>query len=233
MTTLTVDARFCGPPGCANGGYAAGLMAQHSPVKVRIRLERPVPVQVPLELERVEGGGLTLMHAGLVLARGQPADFELDVPAAPSYLQALEASRHFPGFSEHPCPGCFVCGTQRARGDGLRIFAGRYADDDRVAAPWVPDAGLSDGQGKVRPEFMSAVLDCPGAFARAGVVPMLLGEFAAHIDRCVHVDEPCVVIGWQIRLSGRKFEVGTALFDEDLELCARARATWIELKPGQ
>jgi hypothetical protein len=126
-----------------------------------------------------------------------------------------------------------VCGTERARGDGLRIFAGRYGDDERVAAPWVPDAELSDGAGKVRPEFMSAVLDCPGAFARPGVVPMLLGEFAAHIDRCVHVDEPCVVIGWQISLRGRKFEAGTALFDEDLELCARARATWIELKPAR
>ncbi|HEY2417561.1 MAG TPA: hypothetical protein VGH84_06550 [Steroidobacteraceae bacterium] len=232
MTTLTVDSRFCGPPGTANGGYAAGLMAQQSAEKVRIRLERPIPVDVPLELERIDGA-LTLTHAGLVLARGHAADLELDVPAAPSYLQALEASRHFPGFSEHPCPGCFVCGTERARGDGLRIFAGRYGDDERVAAPWVPDAELSDGAGKVRPEFMSAVLDCPGAFARAGVVPMLLGEFAAHIDRCVHVDEPCVVIGWQISLRGRKFEAGTALFDEDLELCARARATWIELKPAR
>ena len=51
MTTLTVDPRFCGPPGTANGGYAAGLMAQRAAVKVRIRLERPIPVQVPLELE--------------------------------------------------------------------------------------------------------------------------------------------------------------------------------------
>jgi hypothetical protein len=83
----------------------------------------------------------------------------------------------------------------------------------------------------VRPEFISAALDCPGAFAaRDDIAHMLLGEFTAHIDRCVHIDEPCVVIGWKIRASGRKFEVGTALFDEDGELCARARALWIELK---
>lgn len=233
MTSLTIDSRFCGPPGCVNGGYAAGLMAQHSAARVRIRLERPIPVQVPLELEVTAGGGLRLTHLGVVLARAQPTDFELDVPAAPSYLEALEASRHFSGFTQHPYPGCFVCGTQRQRGDGLRIFAGRLGDGDgdRVAAPWVPDTALSDGEGKVRPEFMSAALDCPGAFAaRNDMVPMLLGEFTAHIDRCVHIDEPCVVIGWRIQVSGRKFEVGTALFDEDCELCARARAVWIELK---
>jgi hypothetical protein len=231
MSSLTIDARFCGPPGCANGGYVAGLMAQHSQQRVRIRLERPIPLQVALELDLIADGGLELTHLGLRLARGQPTDFELEVPAAPSYLEALEASRHFSGFTQHPAPGCFVCGTQRQRGDGLRIFAGRLGDNDTVAAPWVPDAALSDAEGKVKPEFMSAALDCPGAFAtRSDLVPMLLGEFTAHIDRCVHIDEPCVLIGWRIRISGRKYEVGTALFDEKGELCARARALWIELK---
>jgi hypothetical protein len=57
---------------------------------------------------------------------------------------------------------------------------------------------------------------------------MLLGEYTAHVDRRVHVDEPCVVIGWRIATSGRKHEVGTALFDEDGELCAQAHALWIE-----
>jgi hypothetical protein len=233
MSSFTVDQRFCGPPGCANGGYVAGLMAQRSDARVRIRLERPIPLQVALELKATEDGGLELTHLGAVLARAQPVDFELQVPAAPSYLQALEASRHFVGFTRHLFPGCFVCGTERARGDGMRIFAGRHAGGDLVAAPWVADVALSDGEGKVRPEFISAALDCPGAFAaREDIVPMLLGEFAAHIDRCVHIDEPCVIVGWRIGVSGRKYEVGTALFDEDGELCARARALWIELKPA-
>jgi hypothetical protein len=39
-----------------------------------------------------------------------------------------------------------------------------------------------------------------------------------------------VVIGWRIAVNGRKYEVGTALFDEDGELCGRARALWIEPK---
>ena len=100
-----------------------------------------------------------------------------------------------------------------------------------VAAPWVPDASLGHDDGKVAPEFMWAALDCPGYFAaRDDGVPMLLGEFTAHLDRRVHIDEPCVLIGWKISVSGRKYEVGTALFDEDGELCGRARALWIEPK---
>lgn len=62
---------------------------------------------------------------------------------------------------------------------------------------------------------------------------MLLGEFTAHVDRRVHVDEPCVIIGWRINVSGRKYEVGTALFDEDGDLCAKACALWVEPRlPG-
>ena len=53
-----------------------------------------------------------------------PAALELQPPRAPHYLEAVEASRRYAGFAQHRFPGCFVCGTLRARGDGLRIFAG-------------------------------------------------------------------------------------------------------------
>jgi hypothetical protein len=235
MPSFTVDARFCGPPGCANGGYLAGLMAIHAPGRVRIRLEQPIPLGVPLELNAADSGDLELTHAGMLLARALPAaDFSLEVPEAPSYLAALDASRHFVGFTNHLYPGCFVCGTARARGDGLRVFAGRWGAATQVVAPWVADATLGDDDGKVRPEFISAALDCPGAFAaRDDMGQMLLGEFTAHIDRRVHVDEPCVILGWRIAARGRKFEVGTALFDQGGELCARARGVWIELRANR
>jgi hypothetical protein len=229
MPSLVVEQRFCGPPGCANGGYAAGLIMRHAAERVCVRLERAIPLQTQLELKAAPEGLLELWHAGQVLARARPAALQLEVPAAPSYLEALEASRQFAGFTRHAYPGCFVCGPERRRGDGLRIFAGRHKGDALVAAPWIADASLSDGAGKVRPEFMSAALDCPGYFAARSDAPqMLLGQFTAHIDRCVHIDEPCVVIGWKLGASGRKYEVGTALFDEDGEQCARARAVWIE-----
>jgi len=159
-----------------------------------------------------------------------PDQLALEVPRAPDYLSAMDASRRYAGFADHTFPGCFVCGPGRARGDGLRIFAGPCADNaGMVAAPWVPDAALGLADGKVCPEFMWAALDCPGYFAArndGGI--MFLGEFTAHVDRRVHVDEPCVLIGWPISHQGRKYQVGTALFDEDGELCARALATWVE-----
>jgi hypothetical protein len=233
VPSLTVDERFCGPPGYANGGYFAGLLAQLSKDLVRVRIARPIPLQVPLEVRSDDEGALELVCDGAILARAEPVALDLAVPQPPDYLRALDASRHFIGFGRHAFPACFVCGTDRARGDGLRIFAGELSGHAQVAATWVPDVSLSAGDGKVRPEFMSAALDCPGYFAaRSDGVPMLLGEFTAHVDRCVHIDEPCIVVGWRIAASGRKYEVGTALFDYDGDLCARARALWIEPKPA-
>jgi len=231
MSQFVIDARFCGPPGCANGGYFAGLVAQHAASQLRVRLMRPVPLTAALTLLIDRDGGCTVTHEQQTIATAAPTTLDLAVPPAPDYLQVLEASRRFIGFERHAFPACFVCGPERARGDGLRIFAGAVAGSELVAAPWVADGSLADRDGKVRPEFMSAALDCPGYFAaRSDGVPMLLGEFTAHVDRCVHVDEPCTVIGWRLGTRGRKHEVGTALFDEDGELCARARALWIEPK---
>ena len=247
MQLLTVAPRFCGPPGTGNGGYASGLFAQHAYETVRVRLKRPVPLSAPLEVVTREGGRLELLHDSAVVATAEPATLDLAVPRAPDYMAAIEASRHYVGFHGHAFPRCFVCGPERTRGDGLRIFAGpcvapnppgttgvthaHSVPREMVAAPWVPELALGLHDGKVRPEFMWAALDCPGYFAaRADGVAMLLGEFTAHVDRRVHVDEPCVIIGWRITVTGRKYEVGTALFDEDGELCARARAIWIEPK---
>ncbi len=233
VTRLTVDARFCGPPGCANGGYLAGLLARCSALLLRVRLERPTPLQVPLEVTVGQDGALRLEHAGVLYASALPTRLELEIPPAVSYRDALEASRHFSGFTRHAFPRSFVCGTERARGDGLRIFAGPVPSREVVAAPWVADPSLAGGDGKVLPEFMGAALDCPGYYAaRDDAVPMLLGEFTTHLDRCVHVDEPCVIVGWRIRISGRKYEVGSALFDGSGELCARARAVWLEPRPA-
>jgi hypothetical protein len=228
VQTLIVDDRFCGPPGAANGGYLAGLLARCAGAPVRVRLMKSVPLATALAVIETNDG-LELRRGDEPLVRAEPAELELTAPAAPDYLQALEASRHYLGFTRHAYPSCFVCGINRARGDGLRIFAGPVATRQLVAAPWVPSSSLDRGDGRVQPEFMWAALDCPGYFAaREDAVPMLLGEFCAHVDRCVHVDEPCVVIGWRLADEGRKHTVGTALFDEDGELCARAQAVWIE-----
>ena len=71
----------------------------------------------------------------------------LDVPAAPEYLQAVEASRHYAGFRYHRFPTCFVCGTQRTRGDGMRGGPGRLlAPHVRVVGANGNDDGDDDGR---------------------------------------------------------------------------------------
>jgi len=229
MRTLTIAIRFRGPPESSNGGYFAGLVATLASRTVSVRLLKPPPLDTELIVGELEDGGVRVLHGEEPIGEAHPAGLSLTAPSAPDYLEAVEASRHYAGFRHHRFPGCFVCGTQRARGDGLRIFAGPISERGLVAAPWVPDASLDAGDGKVRAEFMSAALDCPGYYA---VAPddrmMLLAEFTAHVDRRVHIGESCTLVGWRMGGSGRKLEAGTALFDGKGELCGRARALWIE-----
>lgn len=228
--TLSIARRFCGPPASANGGYFCGLVSALSQDTRTVRLLKPPPLDTSLDVVELPDGVIAIQHGEVAIAQSRPASLQLDPPVPPSYIEAMDASLRYAGFTEHPFPTCFVCGTQRTRGDGLRVFAGPVTGREVVAAPWVPDASLDGGDGKVRAEFMSAAMDCPGCFAanKSGRGLWLLGEFTAHVDRRVHIDEPCRVVGWHISSKGRKHEAGTALFDEDGELCGRAKAVWIE-----
>ena len=230
MATLTIAARFCGPAASANGGYFAGSVAILAARTVTVRLRQPPPLDTALAVSEVgRRRSLQVRHVLELIGEARPATLSLEIPRRPHYLEAVEASRRYAGFRYHRFPSCFVCGTARARGDGMRIFAGALPELGLVAAPWVPDASLDRGDGKVRPEFMSAALDCPGYYAVAPDDRMLLlAEFTAHVDRLVHVGESCTLIGWQLGAEGRKHEAGTALFDGRGELCARAQALWIE-----
>jgi hypothetical protein len=231
LATVTIAARYCGPPGSGNGGYVAGLLAGFLAGPAEVRLSRPPPLERPLEVCALDDDALELRDDGTSIAGARLADVDLDVPMPPAYAVAAQASVGYVGHRRHIFPGCFVCGTTRASGDGLGIHAGplRLGTTDAVAAPWRPDASLAGTRGRIRPEFQWAALDCPGYFA---VAPdsrvMLLGSFAARIDRAVEVDEPCVVVGWRIDGDGRKQRAGTALYGAGGDCAARALATWVE-----
>ncbi len=231
MATLTIARRFCGPAQSANGGYFSGCVAAQAAHTMTVRLIRPPPLDTPLTVRELEGGELAITLGEERIGEARPTTLTIDLPKPPEYFEAVEASRRYAGFAHHRFPTCFVCGTDRPRGDGMRIFAGPIPERDLVAAPWVPDSSLDRGDGKVRPEFMSAALDCPGFYAVSlDDRMMLLGEFTAHVNRLVHVGERCTVTGWRIASDGRKHTAGTAVFDEDGELCGSARALWIEPK---
>jgi hypothetical protein len=230
LTRLTVASRYRGPPASGNGGYVCGILAATLREDLKVRLVAPTPLDEPLQITGDGVGEWVLSGAKGPVARGIASTLSLDVPVAPPYVQAVWASQHYAGFREHAFPECFVCGPHRRRGDGMRIFPGML-ENGMVAAPWLPSDSLDGGDGKVAVEFHWAALDCPGYFAvSGGRRVMLLGEMQAHVDRRVHVGESCTVTGWRIAAEGRKYIAGTAIFDEDGELCARARATWIELR---
>jgi hypothetical protein len=229
MKTLTIAGRFCGPPASANGGYFAGMVAAHAAQTVAVRLLQPPPLDRPFTVEAGDDGALRVLDGPQLIGEARPAQLALQPARRPDYLEAVEASRGYAGFRYHRFPTCFVCGTYRVRGDGLRIFAGPMPELGIVAAPWVPDVALDRGDGKVAPQFMSAALDCPGYYAVALADQlMLLAEFTVHLERLVQVGDSCTLIGWRIASSGRKHEAGTALFDGRGLLCGRARALWIE-----
>lgn len=231
LATVTIAPRFCGPPASGNGGYVAGVLAGFLAGPAEVRLAKPPPLDRPLDVCALDDDSLELRDGDAAIASARWADVELEVPSPPTYALAEQAAAGYVGHRHHIFPGCFVCGTARGAGDGLRIHAGplRLGPTDAVAAPWRPDASLAGTRGRIRPEFQWAALDCPGYFA---VAPdsrvMLLGSFAARIDRTVEVGEPCVVVGWRIDGDGRKQRAGTALYGAAGDCVARAIATWIE-----
>lgn len=228
-----ISSRFCGPADSGNGGYACGLAAQwiHGPAEVR--LIKPPPLEVPLRAASLPENKIQLLSGDVPIAEARPVSFDLPIPPALTFQEAQEASKNFLGFTDHKYPTCFVCGPKRKEKDGLRIFAGPVPGKNLVAAPWIPDASLGDEQGWVRPEFIWAALDCPGAFAamQDHFPDFLLGTMAAELRSKLRVGDRAVVLGWSLGKEARKYFVASAIFSEAGQWIARAKGTWILLKP--
>jgi len=232
IETVIIDNRFRGPPESGNGGYVCGLLGRHCPEGATVTLRKPPPLGVELALTGHGAGHLRLQLGDELIAEAEPGSPQLEIPDPPEFDIAVEAAKGYVGFVDHHFSECFVCGTDRGQGDGLRIYAGPWKGRGMVAAPWVPDGSLADDQGRVRPEFLWAALDCPGYFAlHTDRRPrlMLLGRFTAHAEPVIRSGERCVVLGWALGEDGRKRFAGTALFSESGALAGAARATWIAL----
>ncbi|MFD6568837.1 hypothetical protein [Micromonospora profundi] len=213
---MRIESRYNGPPGSGNGGWSAGVFATAAggsgPVEVTLR--RPPPLDTALSLV----DGAVLDPAGEIVAEVRPAgDVDAVVPPV-DWATAVAASTSYPGLVEHPFPGCYVCGPDRA--DGLRIFPGRLPDD-RTAAPFrAPE--------QVSAATVWAALDCPGGWTvLAAGRPYLLGRIAAAILAHPAPGDECVVTGALVGVDGRKAMVHTSLYGPDGALLGTARATWI------
>jgi hypothetical protein len=229
METLTIPGRFCGPPGVGNGGYVAGVLARGLGSAVTVKLRAPTPLDRPLQVERGKASA-RLRDGALLIAEAAPSEFEIDVPAPPSYAVAERTLQQFRGYDKHLYPGCFVCGPSRAQGDGLRVFA-LPATQGRLAAAWTPDAAFAGADGEIAAEYLWGALDCPGGFVidHGADMAVVTGEIAARIEGGVRAGESCVVIAWSIGSDGRRHRSGSAIFTASGRRVAAARAVWVEI----
>jgi hypothetical protein len=229
--TVLIERRFCGPPESGNGGYVAGLLAQFlgsGPVAVRLRV--PPPLERHLEV-RPTDTGVSLLDGDTLVAEARATDVKLEPLDPPKYQEAEAGSRQYRGFHSHWFPSCFVCGPNRDPHDGLCIFPGPIDGQSLVAAPWAPDPSLAAASGSIRPEFLWAALDCPGAFAFPepddGVV--LLGELHVELFGPVSVGERCVLAAQELAHDGRKHRTATALFGESGSCRGVGLGIWFEV----
>lgn len=233
MSSLSVDARFCGPPGVANGGYLAGrLAAAVDAGTVSVRLRRPTPLERLLQ-QRRDGSAVELLDGDEVLARAEPADLDLAVPEPPSPADAAAAAAALPPRTDHPFPDCFGCGPNRRPSDAVAAVLGPLPGRPQVwAGLWRPSAQLPSSGGVAALEAVWAALDCPSfqPVQPADGVPYVLGTLTARQERPVRLDADHVLLAWLLESEGRRATSASAIIGPDGEICARARAVWFAVR---
>jgi len=241
MTSIIIDKRYCGPPNSGNGGYVCGRLARHISGSAEVTLRVPPPLDKPLDVVATDGGLWELRDGAALVAAGRSASVELTRLEKASFDEACAAELLTPVKPhEHLLPTCFVCGPARAKGDGLRIFAGPLVRQSRnapavLAATWTPDPTLVAEDGFVASEFLWSALDCPTGYASCydresgsfDRTPILLGRMSARIETRPRPGERCVITAWAAGRDGRKRVAEAAAYGEAGTLLAVARATWI------
>jgi hypothetical protein len=236
---ILIDRRFCGPQDSGHGGYTCGVVAAHVQGPAEVTLRRPPPLGTSLAVVEGEGGSVRVLDGDELIAEGDRRDEDLGVdvpdPVDVTEAEAAGAASHLVQHpEEHPFPTCFVCGPQRAAGDGMRVIVGPVAGREIAADAWTPAVDLADAGGAVHPEFVWAALDCSGGVGSWLVDPIdgnpfVLGRFAVSIPGPVRAGEPHAVVGWRIDRDGRKVTAGSAIFTAHAVVVGLARATWIQL----
>ena len=233
--SLVIPSRFCGPPGSGHGGYVCGRIAAYVDGPARVTLRQPPPLATPMTVEPAGGGSARIRHGRTLIAEASSALIRpaLEIPGAVSLAEANTVAGSAAYYTDPVFPDCVVCGTGRRPGDGLRILPGPLPGRPMWAAPWTPDASVSDAQGTVRPEVIWAALDCPSGIAAAeaaglaGDTAILLGQMTASLAERPVADDQCLVVAWPGARDGRKLRAGSALVGPGGKVLAAASTVWL------
>jgi hypothetical protein len=234
--TLAIPARFNGPPESGNGGYTCGRVAALVDSEVvEVSLRAPPPLEQRLAVAR-EGERVELRDGETLVAEGEPAELLLEMPdPVPQDELALAAAAGLERwFTGHPFPTCFVCGPERADGDGMRVFPVELPGRDGLfGARWRPPDSLAGDDGSVRPEFVWAALDCPTSAPVANFgtgPPVVLARLTSWLGCPVPAGEQHSILSWELEREGRKRHSAAALYDSAGRMLCASRALWIELQ---
>jgi hypothetical protein len=226
--TISVPGRFNGPLTSGHGGYSSAVFARFVDGQAEVTLRSPVPLDTRLDVIRDENSARGLDGETRVAEAGAVPDLTLAVPEPVSVEEARAAKSRYRGKPDDLFGRCFVCGP--AREDALGVFAGNVDGRELVASPWTPPDWTADDEGRVLPEFVWAVMDCPTYYA---VYPdtnplSFLARMAARIDVPVIAGEEHVVISWPLESDGRKRHAAAAVLSAEGDVLAAARALMIE-----
>lgn len=228
-----IEKRFNGPPQSGNGGVGAGRLAMFLDGPHTIRISAPIPLETPLNIMRADDQ-VFLMKGDDVIMTARPAKLKLTAPSAPSIESAREANANLVNFGADGETSCFVCGRNRAEGDGMRVWAGEAQGVCGALEAWTLLPSFCDEAGQMRTEFIYGALDCPGGAS----LPeenrrVLLGEMTAAIHTRPKAGDELIIHAWHDHSEGRKHFAGTALYSATGQLLAQADTLWIQLKPEQ
>lgn len=232
---LVIPPRFCGPPGSGNGGYVCGRIAAYVDGPVTVTLRRPPPLGTPMAVERGGESSVRIYHGGTLIAEAAsaPGGPPPEIPGPVSLAEAHAVAGRARYYTDPLFPDCFVCGSGRGPGDGLRIFPGPVPGQALLAAPWTPDPSVTGPGGRVRPEVVWAALDCPSGIAAAEAAGLtrdtaiLLGRMTASMAALPAPGDQCRVIAWPGERDGRKLTGGSALLGPGGQVLAAARTVWL------
>ncbi|HJQ58328.1 MAG TPA: hypothetical protein VJ890_15580 [Vineibacter sp.] len=232
--TIVIDRRFNGPRLSGNGGYVAGLLAQHVDPRgaVEVTLRAGVPLDTPLRLRRGDDGSYALTDGGQLVCEARAATLDLQPPELQPWMINAPVAPDAGSDTDSDFHWCFVCGRGRAVGDGLRVFGQRVAGKPMSLAPYRAHQAHAEADGRISPAHLWGALDCPGAWAAQDADdtrPSLTGRMTGQVLHRPAAGKDCLVVGWRIGAEGRKLYAGTALYTRAGTLCAVALTTWIVL----